>query len=97
MDLSKKELRLLLCLETCEVDYGGLVDSACLNKEEFEIMRVWNDQGFVKSGRVSSDSDTARKYWCELSSEAWRLAHNERKARSDRIKSTRKWKKTEEL
>lgn len=31
-------------------------------------------------------------HWCELTADAWRLAHEERRARAERMKQARTWK-----
>jgi hypothetical protein len=85
-EMTKDERSLLLYLETCAVDYGGKVESKHMNNDDFEIAKRWNESGFVKFGRIKFKSIIAGKdHWCELSDEAWSIAHQERKARYNRI------------
>ena len=102
-DLSKDERSLLLFLETQAVDYCGAVDATHMNKEDFDIAKKWKEEGFIKFGRIySEDLNTTivfkhlGTHWVELSDQAWEFAHQERKARSDRMTKVRKWRKTEE-
>ena len=84
--MTSDERNLLLYLETRAVDYGGLVDTKHMNKEDMDIAKKWNEEGFLKFGRIRFHSITsAGTYWCELPNEVWNLAHTERKARCLRI------------
>ena len=50
-----------------------------------------NDEGFLKFGRIKFhdiDKFTKSTHWVELSDEAWQLAHQERRARYERIAKT---------
>lgn len=99
--MSKDEKSLLLFLGTCVVDHGGRVDSRRMNSEDFAIVEQWDEIGFVCYGRVcsadiqASGSKTGSN-WCQLSEKAWALAHEERKARAERIWSKRVWRTTKE-
>lgn len=95
------ERSLLLYLETRAVDHGGLVDTIHMNKEDMVITEEWNKEEFVKFGRIRCRSITKEKgrtscvsRWCELSEEAWKLAHAERRARCKRIMSRQPIDKT---
>lgn len=88
-DMDRDEKSLLLYLETRAVDYGGRVDTLHMNREDMAIAKRWNKDGFLKFGRIKFH-DITRKgttHWCELSEEAWDLAHQERRARYLRISS----------
>ena len=85
-DMTKDERSLLLFLETCAVDYGGKVDGRRINKEDIDTARKWNTDGFVKFGRIKfHDIAFHHTHWCELSDEAWAIAHEERRARYERL------------
>lgn len=89
--MTKDERSLLLYLETRAVDYGGKVDTRHMNKEDMELAKQWNQEGFVRFGRIKfHDIDTFTKstHWCEFSDEAWELAHKEKRARYERIAKT---------
>jgi len=95
--MTKDERSLLLFLESCAVDQGGSVKSVHMNGADFEIAKRWNQEGFVKFGRIrSADLSRGGSHWCALSDEAWILAHAERKARAVRMWDKRQWKTTEE-
>lgn len=90
--MTPDERSLLLYLETRAVDYGGLVDIKHMNKEDFDIAKKWDKEEFIKFGRIKFryikfHSIGVSTHWCELSEEAWKLAHSERKARCIRIMS----------
>ncbi|MBA7599689.1 hypothetical protein ES703_06726 [subsurface metagenome] len=92
--MTSDEKRLLLYLETCAVDHGGKVDINHMNKEDLDIALKWNEEKFVKFGRIKFHSIKIRWHWCELSEEAWNIAHAERKARCKRIMSRQPINKT---
>lgn len=99
--MTSDERSLLLYLETRVVDHGGLVDIIHMNKEDMNIAEKWNKEEFAKFGRIRFRSITKEKgrtscvsHWCELSEEAWNLAHAERKARCKRIMSRQPIDKT---
>ena len=98
-DLSREEKSLLLFLETCAVDHGGLVNPAHMSAEDMVIAERWSEDSFVWFGRVLSKSLKATgkySYWCELSEAAWLLAHAERHDRAGRMAKKRIWRKTSE-
>ena len=93
--MTSDERDLLLFFETQAVDYGGLIDlKQRMNKEYFDIAKKWNEEGFVKFGRIKFHSIIKSTHWCELSDEAWDIAHTERKARCLRIMSKKTINKT---
>ena len=95
--MSKDERSLLLYLETRAVDYGGKVDVRHMNSDDMAIAKIWNKSGFLGFGRVASeDCSSSGAHWCRLTDEAWRLAHEERRARAARMYAQRTWKTTEE-
>lgn len=105
-DLTKAERSLLLMFECCVVDRYGGVESIRMNREDFDIADRWNESGFVRFGRIyskdirdqrSMGSQEKLSHWCELSDDAWRLAHEERRARFERMKEKRWFTRTEEL
>ena len=99
--MTKVELSCLLYLETRAVDHAGLVDQQCLNDEDRAIMIRWNDEGFVESGRVCSDSVKAQTgrpctTWVKLSTLAFIAAHAERRARAERMWGRKSYQTTAE-
>ena len=96
-DLSRNEVSLLLYLETRAVDYGGTVDPRHMNDLEFDIAETWWEAGFIEFGRLaSSDVTPKRSHWVKLSDDAFKLAHEARIARAERMWKNRHWKKTSE-
>jgi len=102
-DMTKEEKSLLLYFECRAVDHGGLVDTRHMNADDMAIAKYWNDVGFVRFGRLTMESIKSFSHlaaqithWCELSDNAWSIAHAERRARYHRIHSKRKWKTTKE-
>jgi len=94
-DLSKEERSLLLYFETCAVDNYGAVDSRRMNRKDFAIVKRWASKGFVGFGRVVMASiREGRTHWVELSGRAWLLAHEERRARAERMAGKRPYEKT---
>lgn len=83
-------LNLLLFLESAAVERGGLLESARMNAADFALLERWNASGFVQYGRLASAeikvrAGIATDHWCELSEQAFALAHSERVARAGRL------------
>lgn len=95
--MSKDERSLMLYLETRAVDHGGRVDTRHMNKEDFDIVKRWNDQKFIGFGRIVSRFITNQgSHWVKFTEVAWKIAHQERLARSVRMWEKRKWIGTQE-
>jgi hypothetical protein len=95
--MTKDEKSLLLYFEARAVDYGGKVNSVNMNQPDMAIAQRWSESGFVRFGRiVYADVDRTTTHWCELSDEAWQLAHAERRNRYQRMNERRTWRRTEE-
>lgn len=85
-NMSGDERSLLLFLETRAVDYGGRVNVQHMNEDDFEIAKRWNENKFIRFGRiVARNCNSDGTHWCLLSNEAWKLAHQERINRWERI------------
>lgn len=96
-NLSKNEKSLLLFFETCAVDQGGRIKSCHMNNDDFYIAEKWDEEKFISFGRIcSKDVNEYGSHWCKFSEDAWKLAHEERKARAERLWNSRMWKTTEE-
>lgn len=90
--MTKDERSLLLYIETCAVDQGGLVRNQKINDDDREILKKWDKQGFISFSRITWASlkllvDKHESDLVRLSEEAWKLAHEERRARSVRMSS----------
>jgi len=89
-EMTKDERSLLLYIESVSVDYAGLVHSQRINDEDREILKRWDEEGFISYSRISWDSiqtliDKHHTSLVSLSEDAWRLAHEERRARNLRM------------
>ena len=85
--MTKDEKSLLLYLETRAVDHSGRVETVHMNATDTEIATRWSDTGFIKFGRIASDSLSGRSsstHWCLLSEGAWEKAAQLRRARAER-------------
>lgn len=99
-EMTKAERSLLLFLECRAVDHGGLVCTRHMNLMDFEIAENWAASGFIQFGRLTRDSIAELRgstHWVTLSETAWMLAHQERRARFERLHGQRRWIKTIEL
>ena len=93
-ELSKDERSLLLYIESCAVDQGGLVHNLRINAEKRDILERWNKDKFIFFSRITTASlkilrnkhQTGQVF---LSENAWELAHKERRARNLRMLSTK--------
>lgn len=84
------EKSLLLYFESQATDYGGTLESARMNTEDFLLAQKWREAGFVQFGRIAHEDikrhgGVARDHWVVLSEQAWRLAYVERRARAGRL------------
>lgn len=100
-ELTKDERSLLLYLESVSVDNRGCVDTRKMNTADGEILERWAEERFVECGRIAAHSlDKAppnRCWWVTLSQPAWRAAHQERRARAERMWKERQFVLTKEL
>ena len=101
--LSKEEQSLLLYLESRAVDGAGTIDSRHINPEDYEKMKLWRQEGFIKMGRISKTKENEKKlpsiwcdHWVEMSELAWQAAQALRKERAERLLTNRLWLKAEE-
>lgn len=96
-EFTRDERRLLLYLETRIVDHSGRVNAAHMNRDDFEIVKRWDSEGFVGFGRIASeDCNSDGAHWVSFSDDAWETAHKERRARGDRLMASRRYMTTEE-
>jgi hypothetical protein len=87
---TRESLSLLLYLETCAVDHGGIVDGRRMNADDYSIAERWNKEGYVSFERLKFSKDAVSKgstHVCALSDKAWVDVHTERRCRAERSKS----------
>ena len=89
---TRHEKSILLYLETCLVDEYGRVEGRRMNAEELVIITQWVTEGFVEFGRLSMKAIKKLRgggkiytYWIRFSKSAWKMAHEFRHQRSDRM------------
>lgn len=90
-ELTKDEKNLLMFLEYIAVDQWGWIDDVRkVNAGDLEIMKKWNEEGFVLSKRASRKRSATPAgsegiqltYIVRLSEAAWELAHQLRKEKA---------------
>lgn len=88
--MSKAERSLLLFLESRAVDHGGLVAGSHMNADDFAMAKAWTEAGFIEFGRIPFDEIVGDSgNYVVLSTDAWALAHEERRARNARLMAAR--------
>jgi len=98
-ELTREERSLLLYLEGRVVDNSGSLDMNHVDFLDRKILEFWAKNGFIEYGRIAY-KDAMRIHaaeWCRLSPEAWALAHEERRARAERVWKKRSWSTTKEI
>lgn len=92
--MSKQERSLLLFFETAAVDNKGRLSGLKMNEDDLNLAKKWKNENFIKFGRMklhdiekykSPSVRTHISHWVILSENAWLLAHEERRARSERM------------
>jgi hypothetical protein len=101
-EMSKDERSLLLFFESACTERGGTFNPQHMNDNDRNIADKWKEEGFIDHGRICSDYIRKNPgfkniLWVLLGDEAWDLAHQERKARCQRLYDQRVWVKTSEL
>ena len=89
-DMSNDERGLLLFFESNAVDHRGTVHSQHMNKDDMDIAKRWDEEGFCKFGRIKAadirDRFQAKKtHYVLMSDEALKLAQEERIERIKRM------------
>jgi len=99
-DLTKTEKSLLLYLETCLVDHRGRVQSARMNKEDFEAIKHLESLGLIvffrrRWSEIRGDTKKGIKrgtgintHEVRFSQEAWDIAHQLRRERAEKYVAT---------
>lgn len=95
-EMTKHERSLLLFFETCATDWGGTVAVQHMNDDDREIAKRWTEAGFVEFRRIPfleivQRGGATRTNFVTLSDDAWSLAHEERRARCERIRARIAW------
>jgi hypothetical protein len=88
--MTKDERTCLLYLETCAVDYGGLVQGARMNKADHEACARFAELGLATIYRVPSrlfttQSGQVNNHFVMMTEAGFALAHQLRRQRADRL------------
>lgn len=82
--LDPKELDLLLIIEEAAARHLGKLDLHTMRKSDQATVKRWAKDGFIGlSFRGDPAFPRGQSVYVYLSSEAWRLAHSERRARAE--------------
>ena len=93
--LSKDELSLLLYLEVCLVDFGGLVDTRKMNEDDEFILKDWIIEEFVQCFSIPLENRYLlpreirhhKTRIIKFSQKAWDYSYRARKMRARRMAS----------
>ena len=95
--MSKDERSLILFFESASVAYGGRLNTAHMNADDIKIAEDWTDEKFVTFSRIASHFLKGDKtHSVVLSDDAWRIAHEERRQRFNRLYLKKNWLTTSE-
>lgn len=87
--LTRDERSILLYLETCCVDHGGLCEGIRMNDTDFACIQVLKAEGVIEHfGRlpmklIKEISEPTRNHFCILTELGFDLAHAARRARAE--------------
>jgi len=92
-EFTKDERSLLLYLETCLVDNAGRCESLRMNKEDFENIEKFKEEGLIRFGRIPwSEIEKLKKlyrskytHWVRFNERTWEIVWKLRKERSERM------------
>lgn len=91
--MTKDQKSVLLYAETCAVDKGSLLEGVRMNEADHEALRVLQEMGFLKYGRIPyrlieerpSWFQSNPTHWVKITDAGWALASACRKARSSHL------------
>ena len=91
-EFTHQEQSQLLYLETCVVDQCGKVQQIKMNSEDFELSKLWNDNGLIEFGRLPAhyitetqkDKQYPFTHYVKFTDKAWKLSAKYRKVRAER-------------
>ena len=93
-EYTNEEKSLLLYLETRLVDHMGRVDGRNINAEDCDIAKKLMEEGLIEFGRISMRIILSQQKkglffnntnWVRFTDLAWKLTHEERRLRSERM------------
>lgn len=88
--MTKDEKNLLLYFESCLVDHNGYVCGARINEDDIKIAEKWKEEKFISFGRIpfheiKHNTQFPNTNWVRFTEDAWVIAHQLRKERSERM------------
>ena len=96
--MTRKEVSLLLYIESINVDNNCIIDEQKLNEDDRKILDKWNTSGYVSVKRIGSDWVKPHKHRIAILSEAaWADAASARRQRAQQFFGQRQFKTTEEM
>lgn len=91
--LTRNQSSALLYVETCCVDFGGLLEGTRMNEDDRDALDQLAAAGALKWGRIPGrllgSFQRQVTHWCDLTDEGWALAHQLRRARAARCNGPR--------
>lgn len=93
-EMTKDQKSLLLYFETCLVDYHGRVEGCRINEADIEIAKQFAESKLIDFGRLSMKAIQKLRgdphgriftHYVRFSDKAWKLAHQFRRERSERM------------
>lgn len=91
-ELTKDQRSALLYVETCVVDYGGLLEGRRMNTEDHESLRQMQAIGWLTWGRIPSSllgrhdfTHSTPNHWARLTASGWKVAHACRMIRAEQV------------
>ncbi len=86
--LSKDERSILVYMECCIVDAGGMLESIRMNADDHENAKKFKDAGLIDFGRVPAcllSEGRGKNYWVTFTPEAWSLVSELRQIRARQL------------
>jgi hypothetical protein len=91
--VTRDQRNVLLYVESCAVDYGGLLDNQYMNTADHDALKELAELGILTYGRIPGKllGTFARSVtlWCDLTEAGWTLAHQLRRARAAKPNASR--------
>jgi len=91
--ITRDQRSILLYVETCAVDHGGLLEGIRMNADDHTAMAQLQHAGILKHGRVPGRLlGTFQRnvtHWCDLTDAGWELAHQLRRACARKVSAAR--------
>ena len=87
--MNRTEKSILLYVETCCVDHGGLLEAQRMNKDDMDALTRLADADQLTWGRIparflpAANQQRKPTHWARLTSQGWTLAHRLRRERSE--------------